>query len=178
MRGLRFLTILPILLLMASATTGISNFQKAKEEMRQDLTHALRQFIVDQSQQQVILGVLPSLQHERVLTLNDVKNYFDRQLTIRQLKDTSHVAVYLLQHDDHEPFKEKAVVSSDTLLWTSNLTESNPSIIALKAYANPSFCSVLWHSGQLFPFSGLICSLLLLSLLAWRCRWSAMIAGR
>ena len=119
MRGLRYLMVVPVLLLLASVTMGISNYKKAKEEMRHDLTRALRQFVMDESRQSLLLDTLPSLQSDRVLTLNDVESGFNERLSIIPLKDTSHVAVCLLRHDDQEAFREEALVSSDTLLWHS-----------------------------------------------------------
>ena len=168
MRGLRYLMVVPVLLLLVSVTIGISNYQKAKEEMRHDLTRALQQFVMDESRQSLLLDTLPSLQSDRVLTLNDVESGFNERLSILPLKDTSHVAVCLLRHDDQELFKEKAVVSSDTLIWSSIQAEDNKSVIALKAYANPSFCTVFSHSDQRIPLSGMILCLLMLSTVAWR----------
>ena len=82
MRGLRYLMIVPVLLLLASVTMGISNYKKAKEEMRHDLTRALRQFVMDESRQSLLLDTLPSLQSDRVLTLNDVESGFNERLSI------------------------------------------------------------------------------------------------
>ena len=170
MRGLRYLMIVPVLLLLASVTMGISNYKKAKEEMRHDLTRALRQFVMDESRQSLLLDTLPSLQSDRVLTLNDVESGFNERLSIIPLKDTSHVAVCLLRHDDQEAFREEALVSSDTLLWHSAQQKSGDAVIALKAYANPSLCAVLGHSDQRIPLSGIALCLLLLSAMAWRLR--------
>ena len=170
MRGLRYLMVVPVLLLLASVTMGISNYKKAKEEMRHDLTRALRQFVMDESRQSLLLDTLPSLQSDRVLTLNDVESGFNERLSIIPLKDTSHVAVCLLRHDDQDAFREEALVSSDTLLWHSAQQKSGDAVIALKAYANPSLCAVLGHSDQRIPLSGIALCLLLLSAMAWRLR--------
>ena len=170
MRGLRYLMIVPVLLLLASVTMGISNYKKAKEEMRHDLTRALRQFVMDESRQSLLLDTLPSLQSDRVLTLNDVESGFNERLSIIPLKDTSHVAICLLRHDDQDAFREEALVSSDTLLWHSAQQKSGDAVIALKAYANPSLCAVLGHSDQRIPLSGIVLCLLLLSAMAWRLR--------
>lgn len=170
MRGLRYLIFAPVMLLVVSIVVGIGNFQKTKEEMRQDLTCALQQFILDESRQLLLLDTLPSLQQDRVLTLNDVESRFNDQLTILPLKDTSHISVCLLCHDGRNPFREKAFVDSDTLLWHSAQQESGDAVIALKAYANPSLCAVLGHSDQRLPLTGLILCLLALSVIAWRNR--------
>ena len=162
--------IAPVLLLLASIGTGFSNYQDAKEEMRQDLTCALQQFVLDESRQSLLLDTLTTLHQNGVLTLNDVESSFNTHLTILPLKDTSHVSVCLLRHDDRNPFKEEAFVCSDTLMWHCAQQESNDAVIALKAYANPSFCAVLVHSDQRLPLTGIILCLLMLSGMAWRAR--------
>lgn len=170
MRGLRYLIIVPALLLLASIGVGFSNYQETKKEMCQDLTCALQQFALDESQQLLLLDTLSSLHHNGVLTLNDVESSFNDQLTILPLKDTSHVSVCLLRKDDQNPFKEEAFVCSDTLLWHSAQQESSDAVIALKAYANPSLCAVLGHSDQRLPLAGIILCLLMLSGMAWKAR--------
>lgn len=170
MRGLRYLMIIPVLLLLGSIAVGFSNYQDAKEEMRQDLTCALQQFVLDQSRQLMLLDTLPTLNQDRVLTLNDVESSFSDQLTILPLKDTSHVSVCLLRHDDRDSFKEKAFLSSDTLLLHSVQQENGDAVIALKAYANPSICAVLGRSDQRLPLTGIILCLLILSGMAWKTR--------
>ena len=170
MRGLRYLMIVPVLLLLCSVAAGFNNYQETKEEMRQDLTCALRQFVLDESQQSLLLDTLTSIHQNGVLTLNDVESSFNDQLTIIPLKDTSHVSVCLLRHDDQNPFKEEAFVNSDTLLLHSAKQESGDAVIAFKAYANPSFCAVLGHSDQRLPLTGIILCLLMFSAMVWRLR--------
>ena len=171
MRGLRYLMIVPVLLMLSSIAIGFSNYQETKEEMRQDLTCALRQFVLDESRQLLLLDTLSSLHQDMVLTLNDVDSSFNDQLTILPLKDTSHVSVCLLRHDERNPFREKAFIDSDTLLWHSAKYKSGP-VIALKAYANPSVCAVLGHSDQRLSLTGIILCLLMLSIIVWRTKVS------
>ncbi len=168
MKGLRYLTLLPLLLLVVSITIGIDNYQDTKEEMRRDLTHALRQFVMDQPQQQLLLDTLSMLHSARVLTLNDMEDRFRTGLSIQPLKDTSHVAVCLMRDDDGDLFCERAQVCSDTLLWTASQSEHEKAIIALKAFANPSVCSIFAHSDQRFPLTGLTLCLLMLCGMAYR----------
>ncbi len=167
MNGLRYLTIMPILLMLVSATIGLNNYQEAKQEMRDDLTHALRQFVTSQSQLLQLRDTLPLLGHDRVVTLSDEEHLFGEQLTILPLKDTSHVAMCLLRHDSQASFKEEAQLCSDTLLWKPSSMESDDAVIAFKAYSNPSVCSILSHSDQRLPLMGSILCLLLLSGMAW-----------
>lgn len=168
MRGLRYMVIVPVLLLMTSIVMGVNNYQKTKEEMRQDLTCALRQLVLDESQQLLLFDSLQTLQKDMVLTLNDVESRFNSQLSFPSLKDTSHVSVCLLQQDEQDSFKEKAFVCSDTLLWHSPQYNSGEAVFAIKAYANPSLCAVLGHSDQRLPLTGLILCLLLFLGLAWK----------
>lgn len=164
MKGLRYLVILPVLVLLASVAMGIHNYQAAKEEMRRDLTHALRQFVMDESQQQLLSSSIATLHKDMVLTLNDPDNCFCAQLTIPSLKDTSHIALCLIERNSNETFREEALVSSDTLLWNA----AHEHLIALKAYANPTYCSILTHSSQRIPLAGIIFCLTMLSVLAFR----------
>ena len=148
MKGLRYLTLLPLLLFVVSIAVGIDNYQDTKEEMRRDLTHALRQFVMDKPQQQLLLDTLSTLHSAQVLTLNDMEDRFRTGLSIQPLKDTSHVAVCLMRDDDGDLFCERAQVCSDTLLWTASQSEHDNAIIALKAFANPSVCSIFAHWAQ------------------------------
>ncbi len=170
MKGLRYLTILPALLLLASISMGVNNYQEAKEDMRQDLTHALRQFVISQSQRQMLMDSMPLLHHDRVLTLNDLEESFNNQLTILSLRDTSHISICLARHQKMDTFKEKALLCSDTLLWAPTQKGADDAIFALKAYANPSLCSIFGHSDQRIPITGIISCLLLLSCMAWKDR--------
>ena len=170
MRGLRYLMFVPALLLVSSIIISFNNYKDAKEDMRQDLNCALRQFILDEPRQLMLLDSLTSLHHGMVLTLNDVESCFSGQLTCPSLKDTSHLSVCLLHHDDQEPFKEEASVCSDTLLWHFSQQESSDAVIALKAYANPSLCAVLGHSDQRIPLAGLALCLLLVLGMGWKTR--------
>lgn len=174
MRGLRYLMFVPALLLMSSIVIGFNNYKDAKEDMRQDLNCALRQFIMDKPRQSLLLDSLTTLHHGMVLTLNDAESSFSGQLTCPSLKDTSHLSVCLLHHDGQEPFKEEASVCSDTVLWHFSQQESRDAIIALKAYANPSLCAVLGHSDQRLPLTGLILCLLMVLGMGWKSR----MAGR
>ena len=172
MRGLRYLMVLPVVLLLGSIAVGFSNYQETKEEMHRDLTNALRQFVMDESRQLLLLDTLHTLHKNSVLTLNNVENSFRDQLTILPLKDTSHVSVCILHNNEREAFREEAFVSSDTLLWHSTQQESSNAVIALKAYANPSFCAMLGQSDQRLSITGILFSILLFSVLLWRFRMS------
>lgn len=172
MRGLRYLMVLPVVLLLGSIAVGFSNYQETKEEMHRDLTNALRQFVMDESRQLLLLDTLHTLHKNSVLTLNNVENSFRDQLTILPLKDTSHVSVCILHNNEREAFREEAFVSSDTLLWHSAQQESSNAVIALKAYANPSFCAMLGQSDQRLSITGILFSILLFSVLLWRFRMS------
>ena len=172
MRGLRCLMFFPVMLLLSSIAMGISNFLETKEEMRQDLTSALRQFVLDESRQSSLLDSLTTLHRDMVLTLNDEESHFNHQLSSASLKDTSHISVCLLSPDGQDLFKEEAFVCSDTLLWRCSQQEDNDAVIALKAYANPSLCAVLGHSDQRLPLTGLILCILLFLGMSWKARMS------
>ena len=166
MKGLRRLTLVPILMLLASITLGVSHYHDAKESMRQDLTHALRQYVLHSSQSQLLPDSPTLLRQGGVFTLNDAESHFSECLTIPSLKDTSHVSLCLLQQNGEEAFLEEALLCSDTLLWSAS--SDNKDVVAFKAYANPTFCSVLGHSDQKVPLTGIIFCSLLLSVMAWR----------
>ena len=172
MSGMRALMLLPLALMLTSIILGMEEYNSTKEAMRQDLTRALRRFVMDESQQRLLTHSMATLHEDMVLTLNDPDQYFCAQLTIPSLKDTSHVSVCLLRHNGRDSFREKAFVYSDTLLLHSSQQESGDAVIAFKAYANPSFCSVLGHSDQRLSITGLILCLLMLSVILWRVRMS------
>lgn len=168
MKGLRSLSLVPILMLLASITLGIRHYSDAKEAMRQNLTHALRQYVMHSSQSQLLACSSTLLRQGGVFTLNDAESHFSDRITIPSLKDTSHVSVYLLHQDGENPFREQASLCSDTLLWS--VSTDNSDVIAFKAYANPTVCSVLSHSDQRLPLTGIIFCSLVLSVMAWRIR--------
>ena len=170
MKGLRSLTIVPFLMLLASITLGVSHYNDAKEAMRQDLTHALRQYVMHSSQSQLLAGSPTWLRQGGVFTPDDAESHFKPHLTISSLKDTSHVSMCLLHQNGEESFSEQASLCSDTLLWSISPTTNNSDVIAFKAYANPSVCSVLGHSDQRLPLTGIIFCSLVLSVMVWRIR--------
>jgi hypothetical protein len=105
----------------------------------------------------------------------DAEAHFSEGLTIDLLKDTSHISLCLVERDAQEAFREKATVSSDTLLWKSAGSDSHPAVVAFKAYANPSVCSILSHSDQRLPLTGIAFCLLLWGML-WKKRQQAATA--
>ena len=170
MKGLRILALVPILMLLASITLGVSQYNDAKEAMRRDLTHALRQYVMHSSQSQLLADSPTWLHQDVVFTFNDTENPFSTHLTISSLKDTSHVSMCLLHQDGEASFTEQASLCSDTLLWSVSSTTGNSDVIAFKAYANPTVCSVLDLSDQRIPLTGIIFCSLVLSVMAWRIR--------
>ena len=117
MKGLRSLTLVPILMMLASITLGVSHYHEAKEAMRQDLTHALRQYVMHSSRSRLLADSTAWLRQGVVFTFNDAGNHFRTHLTIPTLKDTSHVSMCLLHQDGEASFSEQASLCSDTLLW-------------------------------------------------------------
>jgi hypothetical protein len=157
-------------MLLAFIALGVSHYHEAKEAMRQDLTHALRQYVMHSSQSQLLAASPNWLRQGVVFTFNNAGDHFKTHLTISSLKDTSHVSMCLLHQDGEASFTEQASLCSDTLLWSVSPTTDNSDVIAFKAYANPTVCSVLGHSDQRLPLTGIIFCSLVLSAMAWRMR--------
>ena len=162
--------IVPFAMIFVFVAVGFNNYAKAKNEMQQDLNNALRQYVMDQSQRPLLASSASSLHEDMVITINGRDNHFNDRLTIHALRDTSHVSLCILRQGSQEPFRERASVCSDTLLLNTSLGNSGESILALKAFANPSFCSVLGHSNQRVPLTGILLSLLLLSAMTMKKR--------
>ena len=175
MREMRALMLLPLALMLTSIILGVEEYDSTKEAMRQDLTHALRHYVLQQSEQHLLADALPTLDRHRVVTLADAEAHFSEGLTIDLLKDTSHISLCLVERDAQEAFREKATVSSDTLLWKTAGSDSHPAVVAFKAYANPSVCSILSHSDQRLPLTGIAFCLLLWGML-WKKRQQAATA--
>lgn len=168
MKLLRLLTIFPTLIILFSVIVGCDQYLSAKEEMRQDLNHALSQFAKTLSEEENLRDPLQLLQNDMMLTLNGEAYCFNQQLTMGLLKDTSHITLCLDRKDVETPFRERALISSDTLLLTPNSCDEEQKTIIMKAFANPSFASVLGHSNQRLPATGLLVGFFLLGGLYFR----------
>ena len=170
MTGLQKMAFAPLLLMVASIILGCNNYEKAKDDMQKDLNQALRMMVMDKTQQKTLMDSAASLKGDMVLTLGKTQKVLSHQLTLAPLFDTSHVSLCLVEEDNKEQFSEQALLSSDTLFWTLSPTGLGDRTIALKAFANPSWLSVLRHSRQHLPLAGVTASMAMFLLLAGRIR--------
>lgn len=168
MTGLQKMTFAPLLLMVVSVIMGCNNYEKAKTDMQHDLNQALRMMVMDAGQREALMDSVAALQGDAVLTLGQAQDMLCRQLTIASLKDTSHVSLCLVRNGQHEPFCERAVLRSDTLLCVPSHAGIGDLTIAIKAFANPSWWSVMRHSRQRLPLTGIMMGLLGLMALAFR----------
>ena len=168
MTGLQKMTLAPMMLMVVSFIMGCNNYEKTKDDMQHDLNQALRMMVMDKSQQQTLMDSVAALQGDMVLTLGKAQDVLTRQLTMAPLINTSHVSLCLVGEKQHDPFCEQALLCSDTLLWMPSVVGKDGVTVALKAYANPSWLSVLSHSRQRLPLAGMTVSMAMLLLLAGR----------
>ncbi len=168
MTELQKMTFAPLLMMAFSVILGCNNYEKAKTDMQHDLNQALRMMVMDAGQRQALVDSVSTLQGDAVLTLGQAQDMLCRQLTIASLKDTSHVSLCLVRNGSHEPFCERAKLSSDTLLCVPSRAGIGDLTIAIKAFANPSWWSVMRHSQQRLPLVCFMMSLLGLMVLAFR----------
>lgn len=167
MKGLRFMASVPLFMVLASVWMGASRYLQVKHDMQQDLNQALQHLVFHDDGRQWLCDSLSLLPSEGILTPAGQKNLFHQHLSLALLKDTAHFSVCMAgKESSGRQFPEKAVVSSDTLMWSVNHAGSGNVMVALKAFANPSFASIFSHSRPAVPlgmfFSG-ICMLAFLS---------------
>ena len=170
MKGLRYMMIFPLLMMLASIVFGCQCYNEAKYEMRLQLNQALQHLVLDQSGQQYLMDSIASLHAGEILTINDRETHLQRSLSMVPLRDTCHISVCLNDATRSQLFSERATVCSDTLLWCAQPDGAGEVVVALKAFANPSFCAVLGHSKQRVPITGFLLGLFMLAMMSIRQR--------
>ena len=170
MTGLHKMTLAPLLLMAVSVFWGCNNYEKAKTDMQHDLNQALRMMVTDSRQRQALMDSASVLQCDMVLTPGQAQTMLCRQLTIASLRDSSHISLCLVRDGEHEPFSERAMLCSDTVVWVQSQAGMGDMAIALKAFANPSWWSVMGHSRPLLPLAGILTGWVGLMVLAFRMR--------
>ena len=168
MKGLRYMMFFPLLMMLASVIFGCHCYNEAKNEMRSQLNQALQHLVLDQSGQQYLMDSIAGLHAGEILTINDRETKLRNSLSIVPLKNTCHISVCLNDATKNHLFSERATVCSDTLLWCTQPNGANEVVIALKAFANPSFCAVLGHSKQQVSLTGFLLGLFMLAVLSIR----------
>lgn len=156
--------IFPVLLIVASVVCGYISFAKAKADMSDDLNQALHLAISENTDVKQMLDSLSSMHDHPMLTFGAQHNGFADFLRISALRDTAGIT-YTIKSDSEADagiqLSAQGRICSDTLL----LAQMPHSAIEVKAFANPSFLSILKHSNQQWSVISLACGILLLGLL-------------
>ncbi len=163
MNPLRYMALVPILMMVASVWVGSYRYVNAKNEMRRDLNQALRHLVTTEQSRTWLCDSLSSLPDAGVLTPANRRTAFHLSLSNSSLRDTAHFSLCLLRPDARDRFAEEAAVCSDTLLW--HVPQSEGMVVALKAFANPSVASIFRTSRPAAPLATFFSGLLLMGLL-------------
>ena len=166
MKGLRYMMFFPLLIMLTSVIFGCQCYNETKNEMRLQLNQALQHLVLDQSEQQYLMDSITGLHAGEILTIKDRETTLRSCLSIVPLRNTCHISVCLNDATRKHLFSERATVCSDTLLWCTQPDGADEVVVALKAFANPSFCAVLGHSKQQVPFTGFLLGLFMLAVLS------------
>ena len=162
------MAVLPLLMILASVWMGGYRYWQTKNQMRQDLNRALQQMVLQEPEQQWLIDSLSALPPEGILTPSGRKNPFHHHLSMNPLKDTAHFSVCLAGNE--ESFAERAMVCSDTLMWSVDRAGAGHTTLVLKAFANPSFASIFSHSRPAMPLATFFSGLCMLALILFWCR--------
>ena len=164
MNKLRYMIIFPVLLIVASVVCGYVSFAKAKADMTDDLNQALHLAISENTDVTQMLDSLSSMHDKPMLTFGAQHNGFADFLRISALRDTAGITYTIRSGSETETEKQLSTqgrICSDTLL----LAQMPHSAIEVKAFANPSFFSILKYSNQRWSAISLVCGILLFGLL-------------
>ena len=164
--------IFPVLLIVASVVCGYISFAKAKADMSDDLNQALHLAISENTDVKQMLDSLSSMHDHPMLTFGAQHNGFADFLHISALRDTAGITYTIKNNGEVETGRRNSAqgrICSDTLL----LAQMPHSAIEVKAFANPSFLSILKHSNQRWSATSLVCGILLLGLLMVKQRSAA-----
>lgn len=163
MKGFRYMAVVPALMMLASVWAGVYRYTETKDQMRNDLNQALRHLVQTDAKQQWLKESLPSLARKGSFTPARTDNPFHHRIGNVLLKDTAHFSVCLLDEETGEEiFSEKAVVSSDTLFCQVQQADGRSGVMALKAFANPSWLSICSNSRMCGPLLTFFASFFLL----------------
>ena len=166
MKEFRYMAVAPLLMVLASVWVGTHRYMQAMDTMRHDLNRALQQMVLQEPEQQWLIDSLSTLPPEGILTPSGRKNPFHQHLSMNPLRDTAHFSVCLAGNE--QSFAERAMVCSDTLMWSVDRAGAGNTVLVLKAFANPSFLSVFSHSRPALPLVTFFSGLFLLALLSFR----------
>lgn len=156
----------PLFMVLASVWMGASRYLQVKHDMEQDLNQALQHLVLHEHGRQWLSDTLSSLPPEGILTPSGQKDFFRRHLSLAPLKDTAHFSVCKAGAEGcARQFPEEAVVISDTLMWSVSQAGSGNVMVALKAFANPSFASIFSHSRPAVPLGTFLSGICLLAFL-------------
>ena len=135
------MALLPLLMILASVWMGGYRYWQTKNQMRQDLNRALQQMVLQEPEQQWLIDSLSALPPEGILTPSGRKNPFHHHLSMNPLRDTAHFSVCLAGNE--QSFAERAMVCSDTLMWSVDRAGAGHTTLVLKAFANPMLIAML-----------------------------------
>ncbi len=160
MTPLRYMALVPLLMMVASIWVGSYRYVNAKNEMRRELNQALCHLVSTEQSRTWLCDSLAALPDAGVLTPANRQTAFHLSLSNASLRDTAHFSLCLLCPDARDRFAEQAAVCSDTLLW--HVPQSEGMVVAIKAFANPSVAAIFRTSRPAAPLATFFSSLLLL----------------
>lgn len=165
MKNLRYMVVFPLLLIMVSIVGGWRCYDRAKEDMVDDLNQALQRTALADASVNGLLDSLSAMNGNPILTFGGGHNGFSNLLRIPSLRDTAQVAyslAYGSTEDGSAPL-HRARVCSDTVMLAQRGVDGEDIVLAVKAYANPSMASMLRHGGMAWPMASFVVGIMLLA---------------
>ena len=164
MKNLRYMVIIPFLLMVVSIVAGWRSYDRTKAEMVEDLNQALQRTAIVDAGVDNMLDSLSGMHGNPMLTFDGTRHGFAQLLRIPSLRDTAHISYSLVQvqGEGYDAGILHARICSDTIMLEGCGTKGDDVVLAVRAYANPSLASLFGHAGMEWPMISFLVGLLML----------------
>lgn len=168
MRNLRYMTIFPVLLILASVAAAWQHYYRVKAEMVRDLNQALERVVTSSADMDGVLETLPLLHGSPTLTFGGKHTALARQLQIATLRDTACIS-YSMATGEGQVEKPSplltAGICSDTIMLARRTADGTDIAVAVKAYAHPTLASIISQCGGTWTGASFVAGVLMLCLM-------------
>lgn len=167
MKSLRYMIVLPVLLIVVSVAEGWRHYERAMNDMEKDLNQALERVVASSADVDGVVETLPLLQGSPMLTFGGGDTELARQLRISSLRDTACISYSLGRGQGRAgdtSSLRSARICSDTIMLARRNAEGMAVAVTVKAYANPSLATVMSHSGGTWPLASFVAGVMMLGL--------------
>ena len=164
MKNLRYMVMVPFLLMVVSIVGGWRCYDRTKAEMVEDLNQALQRTAIVDDGVDNMLDSLSGMHGNPMLTFDGTRYGFAQLLRIPSLRDTAHISYSLahIQDGKENEAASHARICSDTITLAGYGADGRDMLLFVRAFANPSMASMLGNAGMAWPALSFLMGLMLL----------------